>query len=392
MGMGVAGNTGKFGLMALVAAGLLAGCKEEKNAYVAPPPPKVGVSAPLKQTVTPYLQTTGNTVAVNQIDLVARVEGFLQEIDYTDGQFVKTGTKLFVIEPPPYQAKFAQAQAAVESAKADLAQAQAEFSRQSQLAAKDFASQATLDQARAKLGSIQGTLDGDIANLQTAAINLSYTQVNAPFDGVVTKHLIDIGALVGGTTPTTLATLVQMNPIYVTFNVSEQDVLNIRASHPGVARMDAEQLAQIPVEVGTMTEDGYPHVGKLNYVSPEIDPSTGTLLARGIFENDTRALLPGFFVRVRVPTVQQPDQLLVPDVAVGANQAGRYLLVVDKDNVVQQRKVTIGQQVGSLRVILSGLQPDDQVVVNSLQKAIPGDKVDPQPATIAQTDVAAVKP
>lgn len=388
----VAKNSAGLGVLLVLSAGLLAGCKEEKNAYVAPPPPKVGVAQALRQTVTPYLETTGNTVAINQIDLVARVEGFLQEIDYQDGQTVKTGTKLFVIEPPPYQAKFAQAQAAVESAKADLAQAQAEFSRQSQLAAKDFASQSVLDQARAKLGSIQGTLDGDIANLQTAAINLSYTQVNAPFDGVVTKHLIDIGALVGSGAPTTLATLVQMDPIYVTFNVSEQDVLNILAAQGHGHRLTNEDLNKIPVEVGTMTDVGFPHVGKLDYVSPEVDPSTGTLLARGIFVNDARSLLPGFFVRVRVPRMPQPDQLLVPDVALGANQAGRYLLVVDKDNVVQQRTVVAGQSVGSLRVITSGLEPDDRVAVNNIQRAIPGDKVDPQPATIAQTDPAVVKP
>ena len=188
-----------------------------------------------------------------------------------------------------------------------------------------------------------------------------------------------MGGLVGVTGPTKLATIVQLDPIYVTFTVSEQQVLRVKAAM-AEARAQARRHRQgVPVEVGLMTEDGYPHVGKLDYVAPMIDPSTGTLTARGIFENPDRALLPGMFLRIRIPlALEKANALLVPDEALGADQSGSYLLVVDKDDVVQQQTVQTGQLVGRLRVIATGLTADDLVVVSGNQKAIPGEKVAPQ--------------
>jgi multidrug efflux system membrane fusion protein len=367
----------------------LTACKKE-NAYVPPPPPQVGVAKPLQEAVLPYLEVTGNAVAYNQVDLVARVEGFLQEIDYKDGTEAKQGDTLFVIEPTPYQAKLQQAQAALAATQADLVQAQAEFTRQSTLGKSDFASQSAVDQARAKRDADLANQTNQQAGITLAAINLGYTRVTAPFEGVVTTHLQSVGALVGVNSPTKLATIVELDPIYATFTVSEQDVLRVRAAmkQRGITAPD---LANVPVEVGLMTEDGYPHVGKLNYVAPEIDPSTGTLTVRGLFQNADHALLPGMFLRIRVPlALQKTNALLVPDQALGADQSGRYLLVVDKDNVVQQRTVQTGQVVGTLRVIASGLAPDDMVVVSGIQKAIPGDKVTPQATTISADTAPAV--
>jgi RND family efflux transporter MFP subunit len=370
-------------VLIVVAGVALAGCKDE-NRYVAPPPPKVSVARPVEHDITRYLELNGTAVAVNSVELVARVQGFLQEINYTDGETVKGGRNLFTIEPPPYLAKLNQAQAQEASTEAQLKQAQDEYTRQSTLGKSDFASQSVVEQALAKRDALAAQLLDAKANTQVAAINYSYTQVLAPFDGVVTAHIPSIGALVGGTTPTKLATIIQINPIHVTFTISEQDVQRVRAdlAKRGVNVAD---LGKIPVEVGLQTEQGYPHKGTVDYIAPQVDESTGTLTARGIFENANRSLLPGFFTRVRVPVDHQPNALLVPDTALGADQAGRYLLVVDKDNVVQQRSVQIGQESNGLRVIESGLKPDDRVVVDGLQRAIPGAKVDPTEQTITAT-------
>lgn len=359
----------------------LVGCKDE-NKFVPPPPPKVSVAQPLQKKITYYLETTGSTQPINTVDLVARVQGFLQEISYKDGALVKLGDILFTIEPPPYLAKLHQAQAEEEGAQARLLQAQAEYNRQSQLAKADFASQAVLDQARAKRDSSQADIDQDKANIEVAAIEYGYTRVLAPFDGIISAHLVSVGQLVGGTQPTKLATILQLQPIYVTFSVSEQDVLRIRAALRESGKTIAE-LGTIPVEIGLQTEQGYPHAGVLDYVAPNVDQATGTLAARGIFENADRALLPGYFVRVRVPTARDQDVLLVPETALGSDQGGQYLLVVNADDVVEQRHVQTGPADGDLRSIRSGLKPEDRVIVAGLQRAAPGEKVDPQMRTAA---------
>ncbi len=370
--------------------GAIAACKKE-NAYVPPPPPQVAVAKPIQQSVTPNLDVTGNAVAYNQVDLEARVQGFLQEINYQDGDDVKQADTLFVIEPAPYQAALQQAQASVAATQASLTQAQAEYTRQSTLGRSDFASQSAVDQARAKRDSDQAKLMNDQAGVTIAAINLGYTRVTAPFDGTVTAHLVSVGGLVGVSGPTKLATVVQLDPIYVSFTVSEQQVLRIK--HAMAQRgINPREISDVPVQVGLMNEDGYPHVGKLDYAAPNIDPSTGTLTARGILKNADHALLPGMFVRIRIPLqIQQANQLLVPDTAIGADQSGNYLLLVDKDNVVQQQTVQTGQLVGKLRVITSGIAPDAMVVVSGTQKAIPGEKVAPQTTTIT-ADAAAEPP
>ncbi len=364
-----------------------AACKKQ-NAYVPPPPAQVGVAKPLQQSVTPNLEVTGNAVAYNQVDLEARVQGFLQEIKYQDGDEVKQADTLFVIEPAPYQAALQQSQAAAAATQADLVQAQAEFTRQSTLGRSDFASQSVVDQARAKRDADQAKLSNDQAGITIAAINLGYTRVNAPFDGTVTAHLVSVGALVGVSGPTKLATIVQLNPIYATFTVSEQQVLRIKAAM-AQRGIKAREVVDVPVQVGLMNEEGYPHVGKLDYVAPNIDPSTGTLTARGILQNADRALLPGMFLRIRIPlAVQEANQLLVPDTAIGADQSGNYVLVVGQDNVVQQQTVQTGQLVGKLRVITAGLKAEDMVVVSGTQKAIPGQKVAPETTTITAESAA----
>jgi RND family efflux transporter MFP subunit len=361
----------------VLAAGVLLAACEQQNKYVAPPPPRVSVALPVQQPITRYIEATGNTAAVNSTNLVARVQGFLQEIKYRDGDVVKKGTVLFVIEPEPYRIKLEQAQAAEVAAQASVKQTEADYQRQTELAQRQVTSKQNLDNATANRDSAVAKLKQAQDDTKQAAINLDYTEVKAPFDGVVTARLVSIGELVGGTTPTQLATIVQFDPMYVNFSVSEQDVLRVRAdmARRGITRDD---LLKLPVEFGLATETGYPHKGELNYIAPSLNQSTGTLAARAEFENSKRTLLPGYFVRVRVPFSQEEQALLVPNVAIGADQGGRYVLVVNEQNIVEQRKVTIGPTVGDLRVIESGLKPDDRVVVGGALRAVPGQAVDPQ--------------
>jgi RND family efflux transporter MFP subunit len=372
----------------LLAALLVAACGQ-RNDYVAPPPPRVTVATPGRQPVTRYYETTGNTAAVNQTDLVARVAGFVQEIKYRDGDKVAKGTLLFTIEPEPYRVKAEQAKAAEVGAEANLKQAQAAFERQADLVARGTSTQANYDQALAARDSGKSTLDQAHVNTQLAQINYDYTQVTAPFDGFVTARQVSVGQYVGGTaTPTVLASIVQTDPIYATFSISEQDVLRLRAE---IAKkgLTAEDLNKVPVEVGLQSETGYPHRGTLDYRAPTVNQSTGTLAARALLENPERVLLPGYFVRVRIPLGDAENALLVPDVAIGSDQGGRYVLVVNKDNVVEQRKVEIGPLVDTMRVIDQGLSADDRVLVSGMLRAIPGQKVDPQIQAAAAAPAAA---
>jgi RND family efflux transporter MFP subunit len=354
----------------------LAGC--EQNTYAPPPPPKVDVALPVQRAITRYLEATGNTAAVQQVDLVARVSGFLHSIDYTDGAFVKEGTTLFTIEPETYKLKLDQARAAEAGAQATLKQAELDFQRQTDLVARQAVSQSTLDTSTANRDNARASLQQAQANTRIAEVNYGYTKVTAPFDGMVSAHLVSVGELVGASSPTQLATIVSQDPIYVNFNVNERDVLLIRAEARRQGRLSTAALKQTPVEIGLQTEDGYPHVGKLDYAAPTINQATGTLAVRGLIPNPERVLLPGFFVRVRVPVETQQNALLVPDTALGSDQSGRYLLVVNNDNVVEQRQVTTGPVDNGLRVIDSGLKLDDRVVIAGLLRSIPGQKVDPQ--------------
>ena len=361
-------------MLALTACG-------EKNAYIAPPPPKVVAAQPLQQPVTRYIEVTGNTQSISTVDLEARVQGFLEQINYVDGALVKKDSVLFVIQRNTYEAQLAQAKATLAGNQAAQLNAQIEYDRQAQLQQQQVSTQAKLDDAKQKLDQAIAGVDSAKANLEIAQINLGYTEVAAPFDGIATRHLVNVGALVGYAGPTKLATVVQVDPIYVYFNISETIVLRIKE---GLAKQGKtlHNVHEVPVEIGTQTESGYPHKGKLDYVAPQVDPSTGTLEVRGIFDNKDLALLPGLFVRVRVPVQRIDKGILVEDIAIGTNQLGEYVLIVGKDNTVEQRQVKLGQISGGLRVVESGLTGDEWVITEGLQRAVPGNKVDPEKKTM----------
>ena len=368
-------------VLAAIAALILAGCGS-RNQFVAPPPPKVVVAQPLQKPVTLYVYLTGNTAAYRTANLVARVQGYLETIDYKDGAAVTKGTQLFGIERDTFQAQVDQVKAQLAHDQAVLGEAQVDLTRYQTLQKENsIASQQADDQAFVAQQD-KATVGIDQANLETANINLGFTRVLAPFDGIVTNHQVDIGNLVGASGPTTLATIVQTDPVYVYFTLSEPQFLTIRRSNPrpGLpgSTADLTYLSSISVDIGLQDEEGYPHKGHLDYVSPQVDPSTGTITARAIFDNKDNALLPGLFVRVKGPVGHLDKALLTRNDAIGTSQEGSYVLVVGADNVVQRKIVKTGQKQGQLVIIESGLDPGDWVVTEGVQQAFPGAKVEPQ--------------
>ena len=369
-------------VLAAIATLALAGCGP-RNTFVAPPPAKVVVAKPVQQPVTLYFELTGNTAPYRTANLVARVQGYLQSIDYQDGAAVTKGALLFEIERDIYQATLDQAKAQLAKDQAVLGEAQVDLNRYQTLAKQQSIALQQAQDQEFVVEQDKATVGVDQANVDTATINLGYTRVLAPFDGIVTNHQVDIGNLVGASgIATTLATIVQIDPIYVYFTLSEPQYLAVRRNNAKAglptSSTDLKYLATIPIEIGLQDEEGYPHKGHLDYVSPQVDPSTGTLAVRAIFENKDNALLPGLFVRVRGPVGHQDKALLTQDQAIGTSQEGSYVLVVGADNVVQRKIVKTGQTQGQLRIIESGLDPGDWVVTGGVQRAFPGAKVEPQ--------------
>jgi RND family efflux transporter MFP subunit len=343
----------------------------------------IPVVLPRLQSVTNYVEITGNAASINDVKLLARVTGYLDQIHYEDGQFVKKGDLLFTIQQAPYKQQLEQAHAQVFTAQASLTYAKTEFARYSKLVKQDAATQTEVDHWNFEKASAAASLLSAQAQVEIDEVNLGYTEVRAPFDGIVGKHLIDPGNVVGGDAQqAALAEITQLDPIYVVANLSEQTVLKIR-QNLSQHRLTLADLHKIPVDVALSDEQGFPHRGTIEYVAPALDPATGTLLVRGILPNPDRLILPGFFVRMRLPMGRiDRNALLVPQRALQTDQGGTYLLVVGENDVVQQRYVQLGSVSGGLQVITSGLKPEDRVVVGDLWRATPGTKVVPQPTTI----------
>ena len=354
-------RTGTLGAAALAGGVLLAACGG-RNQYQPPPPPPVTVSRPLRLPVTDYLETTGSVAALRTVDLVARVEGYLRSVDFTDGSLVKAGQLLFVIEPEPYQAKLAGAQA-------QLVNAQSEYQRQLRMMKENATSQANVDKWLSQR-------DSDAANVTLAKINLGYTHITAPFTGRIGRHLVDPGNLVGSAgSATKLATLEQIIPIYVYFSINERDVLRVRAAAQAQGKPINAEAPRVPVEVGLQTDSGYPYRGTLDFADTGVSTGSGTLQLRAEVPNAERVLLPGLFARLRIGLGPPKPELMVPDRVLSYDQVGSYLLVVDADHKVAQRRVETGPLRDGLRAIISGLDADSEVVVDGLQNAVPGNAV-----------------
>jgi RND family efflux transporter MFP subunit len=357
--------------------------REAPSVAQAPAAAAVPVAKPKVQSVSDTMEVTGNAASIAEVKLLARVVGFLEKIHFEDGAVVRKDDLLFTIQQDQYKAQLQQAQAQVQLAQAQLDHAKIEVVRYTALVKKGAATQVDVDHWNYEQQAATANILAAQAQVAIAQLNLGYTEVRAPFDGQMSKHQVDPGNVVGGNAQQgSLAVINQLDPIYVEANISSQTALQVRANLDQ-RRLSLAQIQQIPIEVALGNEKGYSHRGTLQYVAPTIDPSTGTLFLRGILRNPDRTFLPGVFVRIRLPLEKGTQSgLLVPNNALQEDQGGRYLLVLNKDNVTQQRYVHIGQQVGALRVVTGGLSPDDLVVIGELWRSSPGTKVTPQLKTI----------
>ena len=376
---------------------LLAACKE-KNTYVEPPPPKVTVAEPLQQEVTDYLGFTGNTRAFEEVKIRARVSGFLQSMHFTPGTRVDMGDLLFVIDPKEYQAEFNAAQAELNAAKAMQHRAKIEYERAKRVFDKGAGRETDVVKWRGERDVALAAIERAKANLERANLNLGYTQVTAPISGRVSRNFVDVGNLVGEGEATLLTTVTRYDPMYVYFNLNENDLLRVqsmyrkRLKQKGLSHdRDSGREAQISLYLGLAIEEGYPHEGIADFAESGVDPATGTLQLRGLFQNPDQVLIPGLFARVRMPIDERENALLVTERAIGSDQSGRFILTVNSENVVEKRPIRLGQLVDGLHVIEAGLKPGDLVVVNGLQRARPGGKVDPEKIDMKSLAVSAIK-
>lgn len=343
--------------------------------------PDVIVQTPQMITMAEYITQTGNTVAYNAVNLVARVEGFLEKIEFTDGTFVKKDSPLFVIQPEPYLEKLKEAKASLAASEANLAYAKAEYARQQQMYKENATSLNSVQKWLAQKDESAAKLDQAKANLVNATINYGYTHIHAPFTGRIGRHLVDTGNLVGRGEATKLATIEQINPIYVYFNMNELDLIKIREAARAQG-FNPKDLNQIPVYVGMQNETDFPHEGRLNFVNTGLDASTGTMQFRALLPNKQYALLPGLFVQVRIAITPATPQLTVPDTAVQYDQIGPYVFTVNNNNQVLIKRITLGSLEQGQRAILKGISASDEIIIDGIQNATPGKLVTPKHRTI----------
>ncbi len=334
--------------------------------------PDVTVIRPVQCEVPRYLEYTGTTAAVQTVDIRARVPGFLQKMYFEPRAKVKAGDLLFLIDPRQYEASVNQAKGKLDAQKASSKLAQTELQISQQLESKEAISALKLEKKAAERDVAQADVELAQAALDSAKLDLEWTQVTSPIKGRVSRNKVDIGNLVGATEKTLLTTVVDDDPIYVYFNVSELDLLPILrrlAKDPS-----SKPSVKVPVYLGLADETEYPHEGHFDFAETTVDSSTGTIQARGIFPNADGLLMAGMFARVRVP-VETRQVMLIPDIAVQFDQGGKYVLAVDDNDVVQQKRIKTGEQVEEMRVIAEGLTSKDRVITTGALRARPGAKV-----------------
>jgi RND family efflux transporter MFP subunit len=370
-------------LVLFVAATLTAGpvgC-QPKNAFQPPPPPQVTVAKPVERPVEESLEFSGWTQATHAVDLRSRVNGYLKEAPYKEGATVEKGDLLFVIEQEPFITAKDAADAELAKANAALELAQSEYQRTATLVQQRQAmTQADLDIKSAQLATAKANVSAAKAALARAELDLGYTEIRAPISGIVGRRLVDPGNLVQ-TEQTLLARIHSIDPIYAYFSVSESDFLKFMA----IAKQRGAQASGVerdppPLYLGLANEADFPRQGRFDFAERTLDRETGTALRRGVFPNADHALIPGLFVRVRAPLGAPQPKILVEERAVGADQRGDFLLVVNDKKVVEYRPVKLGAAQQGMRVVEEGVTPADWVVVNGLQRARPGAPVEPQQA------------
>ena len=364
---------------------VLAGCEgDAPRAAPAAPPPQVTVARPATKMVTDHDEFVGRFVAVDAVEIRARVSGYLDAIHFTDGQFVKQGDLLFTIDRRPFQVALDQARANLAQAKANVIYATTDLARGKDLVGRAVISQQTFDQRVQSKSVAEANAAAQEAAVKEAALNLEYTELRAPVSGRIGDRRVSVGNLVaGGTTGTTttlLATIQSTDPIRFEFTADEGSYLRYRR----MTKTTPDRInnaGKVPVKLKLLDEQIFSHPGHMDFVDNAIDTASGTIRARAVFPNPEGTLTPGMFGRIQVATGPPAEALLVPDSAIGTEQVSKYVMVVDDNNVARPKYVTLGQVVEGLRVVASGLEASDRVVVNGLMRVRPGAKVRPEMST-----------
>lgn len=391
---------------------LCIGCSNSSNDYVQPPPPAVTTAKPIQQDITLFLEKNGETEPVEQADVRARVRGFVQSILFDPGRRVEVGDVLYEIEPDQYQAEKASADAGVdaakaaitvaraseESARAQLAREEMSLARQTELVKSNATSQSDYEAALAARDSAAAALSAALASIETvtaqlkqaeaaqssALLNLQYTKVRAPIAGNITRTLVKKGNLIENGTH--LATVVDQQSIFANFSIDDRTLLELKKARrlENKEQMLPDEWKMFAIFLQRETDQDKWFEGRLDYLSQEgIDAATGTFLMRAIFDNSQNELMPGMFVRVRIPVEQKLNAILVPQRTVVRDQRGTFVLVVGTGNKVERREVTLGQQLDGWAVVEQGLEASDSIVVDGLQRARPGSEVNPTETTLS---------
>ena len=370
----------RYSYLSLAAATglLLSGCaRNEAAQHQAASLPQVTVAAAVSRKVTEFDEFTGRFEAVERVEERPRVSGYISSVNFRDGDEVRKGDVLFVIDPRPYVAERDKARAQLAQARSQLALAKSERERATKLLGQHAISQEEFDTRTAGNEQAQASVEAAQAALDSAALNLEFTRLTAPIAGRISRALVTSGNYVAsGVTP--LTTLVSLDPIYVTFDGDEQAYLRYGKLARANTHGASHEPARNPVVVGLANENGYPHQGALVFLDNALDPATGTIHSRALLDNHERQFTPGLFARIRLLDSAQHDAVLVNDSAIGTDQTVRYVLVVGAGNKVAYRPVQLGPVIDGLRVVQSGLTAGETVVVNGLQRVRPGAQVQPQ--------------
>lgn len=350
---------------------IAAGCGKDDKTKT-PPAMPVTVAEVKSETVPVYLDYVGFTASIQSVDINARVEGFLIERAFKDGADVKQGDLLFVIDPRPFEAALDAARAQLAEDRAALSYAREQVRRYKPLVEKDYIAKDAYDDYLTQAAEAEAAVQADIANVTQAKLNLSYCAMYAPFDGRIGRRYVDVGNLVGaGGEATKLATIVQLDPLYVYFTVAEKDI-------PEVLRQ--QQKSDLTVSIILPDESKHPEDGTVDFVDNVVDPAMGTITMRAVVPNSSETILPGQYVKVQLLLKEQPDTIVVPQQAIGDQQGQTFVYVVGDDNKVEFRNVTVGASYEEDRVIEKGLKPGERVITDGLQKVKPGSAVKPETA------------
>jgi RND family efflux transporter MFP subunit len=381
-------------IILLLLVPMLAACSQGRSQpqASAPPPPQVTIAKPTSKMIADQDEYVGRFVAVESVEVRARVPGYLEAIHFQDGQLVKAGDLLFTIDRRPFEIALAQAQASLAQAKATLAFAESDLARAQGLAIGTVITQQTFDQRTQAKRSAEASVAAQQAAERQAALDLEFTELRAPVSGRIGDRRVSIGNLVtGGTSGNTslLATIESIDPIRFEFTLDEASYL--RYEDLTTEDLRANRGLTLPIKLKLLSESAFSHEGKIDFVDNAVDRSSSTIRARAVFANPDGKFMPGMFARVRMAAAPPKDELLVPEAAIGAEQVRKFVLVVDAENVARPKYVTLGPVVDGLRVITQGLTADDNVIINGLMRARPGTKVTPQQSSTASASTAGLQ-